>query len=391
MNTPRTAVLDVHKEGIMASMRDQFRRADTFLAELLQNGRRAGASRIDIEFDPATTVLAVTDDGSGIESPDLLFLIGRSGFREIVELARENPFGIGFAAALFAAGSIRIRTRGWSADFATADLLALQPVPIGAGGFAGTRIELTLHPERVRALLGKERLEAESLIPLIETLITGFPVPVWVDGQKLERPDALNEGYTGFPQGKLHIDFERTAPNGPVAVYLQGLPLEIDRLRPFHGYARWRGQGGKRTGTVRRAVVHLDSGAFRAQCPDRYAIVPDQGEAARHAINTAILAAWGGYLEARKAVLGGEDFALRHGDHCYEAEREDLLADTPLPPAYYRRLDEPPRQLRWDDDGVYRERAEEWLDLDRAVLSNGRVPRARGGMSAGRRQRAGRG
>ncbi len=202
-------------------MRDQFRRADTFLTELLQNGWRAGASRIGVDFEPDTTRPTITDDGSGIESPDILFLIGQSGFKEIADPARENPFGIGFAAALFAASLIRIRTRGWSADFATADLLALQPVPIGAGGFAGTRIELTLHPERVRALFGVKLLDAEQIIPLMETLVAGFPVPVWANGREIERPGPFGDGYS-----------------------------------------RWRGKGGRRTCVV-RCVPRPVSGSLR--------------------------------------------------------------------------------------------------------------------------------
>ena len=55
---------------------DRFR----LITELLQNGRRAGATRIDVAHDPDSEVPRVIDDGHGIEDFQKFLTFNESGW-----------------------------------------------------------------------------------------------------------------------------------------------------------------------------------------------------------------------------------------------------------------------------------------------------------------------
>lgn len=86
------------------------------LSEAMQNSRRAGASEIRIQVatdpaDPAKSVVIISDDGSGILDWSSLLIVAQSGWE--TELAdKEDAFGVGFAALLFSAREVIIRSRG---------------------------------------------------------------------------------------------------------------------------------------------------------------------------------------------------------------------------------------------------------------------------------------
>jgi hypothetical protein len=64
------------------------------LNELLQNARRAGASRVAISYDPASMSLTVSDDGSGIFRHGVTIDLGGSGWDGAMQ-ASEDPAGCG--------------------------------------------------------------------------------------------------------------------------------------------------------------------------------------------------------------------------------------------------------------------------------------------------------
>jgi len=81
------------------------------LGELMANSRRAGATKVEIDFAPETKTLVVRDDGCGIDCYQTLFTIAESGWdAEIVE--QEHPFGLGFLSALFACGHLEVESKG---------------------------------------------------------------------------------------------------------------------------------------------------------------------------------------------------------------------------------------------------------------------------------------
>jgi len=113
------------------------------LGELLQNSRRAGASRIDIACcaDKDGARLTLVDDGTGVADPQTMIALGDSGWNQRIHEA-EDPAGMGVFS--LAGKDTRISSRhtdadiGWSvhvpADGWTgAHDLAVQPLarPVG--------------------------------------------------------------------------------------------------------------------------------------------------------------------------------------------------------------------------------------------------------------------
>jgi len=84
------------------------------LSELIQNARRAGATRIDIAMTQATdtepAVFEIIDNGVGITDFTKLFTLSESGWS--ADNAPESPFGMGFFSVFYAAEHVTIESCG---------------------------------------------------------------------------------------------------------------------------------------------------------------------------------------------------------------------------------------------------------------------------------------
>lgn len=343
----QTVSLDVSRDGLVAHMRDQFVHSDTFLRELLQNSRRAGASQIDVQFDRESKVLVIADDGRGIAAPEDLFVLGRSGFRNDPGVERaENPFGMGFAASLFAASFISVRTRTFSCEFNTESALSFGGVNINTSYpgffFEGTRIELTLTESRAKTLFGVSEDAAGSLShfkeDLLARIVAGFPIPVRFNGNEISRPDALGEGFVEHSGLLVKVDFPAMADTRrgfhsfeSARCYFQGLPLNVDALsRAIQDDVN---------------VIHVGDG-FRLRTPDRDTIVDEQTSDFRKAQEAAFTAIWREHLARAKQEMDAEAFLTTWLSACKRFAPE-LLNDLPLAPGMYDVLDLPPRHERY--------------------------------------------
>ena len=97
--------------------------ADAFV-ELVQNSRRAGATRMDVgaqallEAEASGDIrVTVTDDGDGIADPAVLLSFGESGWDEDTA-RREDPAGIGVYALSKRGCTVSSRARGPLLDLA---------------------------------------------------------------------------------------------------------------------------------------------------------------------------------------------------------------------------------------------------------------------------------
>ena len=106
--------------------------ADAFV-ELIQNARRAGATRLDVVTDAVPEAEAsggirvtVTDDGDGIADPAVLLSFGESGWDEDTA-RREDPAGIGVYALSRRGCTVSSRVRGPLLDLAPGWRVALTP------------------------------------------------------------------------------------------------------------------------------------------------------------------------------------------------------------------------------------------------------------------------
>lgn len=331
--------LDVSKVGLFSHLEDQFTNSSTFVRELLQNARRAGASKVWITVDDAAGTLTVADDGCGVDKPEHLFTLGRSGFAENDDgLSSERPFGMGFCAALFTASRIRVATRGFSCDFIPKDALAFAPIAIGQGGFDGTEVRLWLTDDRIDAIRHLYRLNSERTVSSVfehalEKEVGGFPIPVIFNGREIDRPDSMDKGFQPCKAGWIRIDFERRRGDMQrrgdfPRLYGQGLALL--RLGPD----TW-----KRKHADGEVVVHLGS-QFRLRVPDREAVVQEQHSLASDLIREAIAEAWAEFLDEQARELSGDDF-VRAWFGAALTYQPRLLNDKPLPISVFEVLDAP--------------------------------------------------
>ncbi len=215
--------------------------ADT-LGELLQNARRAGATRVDIEI--ADGRVAVTDDGDGIADPAALLAFGQTAWRG--ETARrEDPAGMGvYALARCPDVAIRSRCR-----------------PRTAGGPAGPGWQVRLTPAH---FLGEEAAAVETIAdketPFGTRVVFSddrategdarraarhFPLPVTCGGKEIERVDFLKGSvYTEEWRGLL-IGIRTNEPSYGTrpefnfhGIVIGGSRLPVTRSIDAHWYAR---------------------------------------------------------------------------------------------------------------------------------------------------------
>lgn len=299
----------VSEEGTLRNQRHAFTDRYTLVTELLQNARRAGATRIDIDFDEMSGRLRVSDDGCGIEDFQKLLTFNESGWDEPTR-QEESPFGIGFSRCLYAATRCVVTSRGRRVDFDTRAALERQPVDVvedrTPASRAGRGTTVELHGVELPDLSGR-----------IGLLCAGFPVAVAFNGRLLERPWAADRlALAPTPIGGLWLCGTRDGRSSPdTAVFLQGLWV----LRPFD----------PRPGRVN--VLHLDSRQFTARLPDRDKLVDEDEQ--RRRIDATLGAAWRAVLEQAKARLPAAEFVMTYHAAMRAWGHLDLLNDVDVLPA----------------------------------------------------------
>lgn len=170
------------------------------LCELIQNSRRAGASLIElnvlsIDDEPH---LSIVDDGVGIDDPSVVLALGRSGW-DSATAKREDPAGMGVFSLAGRDIIIRSRARGapigWAISIPAEAWEDGRPIPVEACDRAiGTEIIVPLDPLWASALVGAARGAA-----------CHCPIPVALNGQKLERRDWLHGAKAIFEEDGVRI------------------------------------------------------------------------------------------------------------------------------------------------------------------------------------------
>ena len=286
--------------------------------ELIQNARRAGATKLHVVTDavPDDCIrVTVTDDGDGIADPAVLLSFGESGWDEDTA-GREDPAGIGVYALSKRGCTVSSRASG--------PLLDLAP---------GWGVELT--PD---CFLGKEEaavLEAdapwphgtaisftadESLVAIkgaIEAAARHCPLPVTFNGEPVER--------RAFLDGAVHAEQWRGLAFGVFRDRLRG--FNTPDLN-FHGL----------TLAVRLPTVDpIESGTWSVRadiqaCPELELVLP----ARKEAVETSVL------QEVRKAATLAIYRAMAAADPAPRIawtdrkKAADAGIDIPEPPAELR-------------------------------------------------------
>ena len=156
------------------------------LCELLQNARRAGATRVDITTvsSDGTHWLVVGDDGQGIDDPQNLISLGASDWCDAVRRA-EDPAGMGVFA--LAGRHVHITSATTTAGFM---------IEITPDAWTGER-DIAVTP--VNMACGTQiRFEIPSALKndtsrTIAAVAHFYPLPVWFNGVEQLREDFLKD------------------------------------------------------------------------------------------------------------------------------------------------------------------------------------------------------
>lgn len=186
MSLPATIHTSVGQSMISRVTRFYNNSAHDALIELLQNSRRAGATRVDIDsFELSDRpVLIIRDNGSGIDDPAKLVTLGDSGWNgEIAD--REDPAGMGVFS--LAGHRVEIRSfstaanQGWSVVIAaeaweSGAPLAIEPCAIERG---------------TEILIDMPSGWGDTLEAAVKKAAAYYPLQVFFQGEPCPRNDFL--------------------------------------------------------------------------------------------------------------------------------------------------------------------------------------------------------
>ncbi len=209
MNDTATIRARIHDSAIKRVTRTFAAGLPDIFTETLQNGRRAGATRVHVAVSGSdgNITVTVTDDGAGIADPAVLLSFGENGWSEDL-VRREDAAGMGMLSLARRGCTVSSRPRAPSGDPAPGWRVELQPAH-----FLG-EAEAAVHPAdgapwphgtavTFRAS-GSE--DAERIRRAIEQAARHYPLPVMFEdvpntpagGERLDR--------RAFLDGALHVE-----------------------------------------------------------------------------------------------------------------------------------------------------------------------------------------
>lgn len=327
MQTDTHVQVKINQRQALRNGRHMFTDRFAAVTELLQNGRRAGATVIHVEHDAAAQRLRVADDGCGIGDFQSLLTLHESGWPTALAEA-EQAFGVGFACCLYAARCVSVESNGRRLAFDTAAALDQQVLPVVE--------DATAAPGRTIVTL--EGVDIAGLDAHIARMVRGFPVRVFFNGVELRR--SHSDATPGFHRTAIGLVRLAGEDNGratlAAAWYLQGL------LVMANDYF---------CDNVCVNVVHLDPARFTARLPDRRTLI--DADQQRRVIDHVIADLWGEILTTKKAALPPEDFVQRYWRAAKSFGQAAVFNDVPLlPPEVCWQVADYPT---YDNDMAYRQ------------------------------------
>jgi len=299
--------VQVNATNLLENLRFAFTKSITVISELLQNARRAGASKVELTYHEEDKTFAIYDDGCGIADFQSLLTVAESGWCDEIKNT-EHPYGLGFLAALYSCDRIEAESIGGSVSFETAHAISFGEIPVAGDKISeGTRIVLSGFQTNVTEYT-------------IGQMVKGFPIPVFFNGQEMPRPDSmgsLESCYISelghFTLHGLHTGSKDTYTDN-TAIYLQGFKV--------HDTSRWAHFGEKN-------IVHLDPTMFNARMPDRDCLI--DSAAAVNRIKAEIRRIWAEHLRLKASELDNVTFLRRYEGAVMAVDRT-IFDDIPLLP-----------------------------------------------------------
>lgn len=352
-----TVRASINERKFFDSMKHLFASSYSVLGELMQNARRAGATRIDFTVDVEKKTASVIDDGHGITDFGVLMALCDSGWSEQVQLT-DKPFGMGLFSLFFAAESVKFRSGGQSLTVSLDDIVKKRDLIVQndseTTGIPGTRIELSGLSDKMTELsyyhpLGGNPTRVPSMFQEIERRAQGFPIQVFINGQECDR---------AYAQAALH------GAQTPIGFVSYPGVTDDSVLIPDVNRSQWFLQGlpiGGSAHTKQPISIHLDSVQFTARMPDRSELFDQSEQSAK--ISAALKEMVKNRLAQLKASMDPKDFALKHWDNAKVHHCLHLMDDVPwIPAKRFRTVDKVSKEgedvyglYSFNDDLVSRE------------------------------------
>jgi hypothetical protein len=160
------------------------------IAELFQNARRAGSSRIDVSIDESRSPAwaFIRDDGQGIASPEIFVTLGQSGWDTPVR-ETEDPAGMG----VFSLAGKRVTVTSRAEGMAAAWTATIPP----EAWLGEMDVELGLAEHAVGTTIAFELTDAwqDSLESAVARHARYLPIPVDFQQQACARQDFLEDAF----------------------------------------------------------------------------------------------------------------------------------------------------------------------------------------------------
>lgn len=240
--------------------------------ELIQNARRAGATRVEItitenESEDKSCTVTIHDNGSGMEDFQDLLTLGGSGWSAATE-AREDPAGMGFFCLCRSEVEVSSGNQFVKISPAVFAGTAAADVTKAAEWVSGTRIRFT----RCSA---KDALEQA-----LKRAAEFCPVPIMLEGTPIPQLDFLEgalhrEIIDGIEVGFATNFNHRYSHYGDDNWNFYGSRLK-HALKPLSGYLPPGKASPASPLSLHIRCNVLETGRVKLQLPDRRAIIEDE-------------------------------------------------------------------------------------------------------------------
>ncbi|RMD64001.1 hypothetical protein D6833_05045 [Candidatus Parcubacteria bacterium] len=263
MSKTNTVALKVNAGKLLETLKHAFDGTGSLLRELAQNAHRAGATKVEFDWNPEERTLTVEDDGDTPLDFDALLTLGKSGW-DLQTIEREQPFGLGFLSAIYASEHLTIESGAHRLSSSSRKILNQEEIEVEETAQArkGTRIELKLTEDASETLFPNGSAPSAHLFTF-----SGFPIRVFFNGKEAEREDsvqALRENAEVKSYEAEDMDVFIPVPDilkllrgkVTVSIFCQGFPLMAQNLTRYET---------RPDGDV---IVHLKKG-WTPRVPDR--------------------------------------------------------------------------------------------------------------------------
>ena len=209
MNDTATIRARIHDSAIRRVTRTFAATLTEAFTEILQNSRRAGATRVRVAVSGsgANLSVTVTDDGAGIADPGILLSFGENGWSEDL-VAAEDAAGMGMLSLARRGCTVSSRPRAANGEPAPGWRVALQPAHFLGEAEAAVRPDDTAPwPSGTTVTFAATGTEdADAIHKAIETAAWHYPLPVAFEHVPDTPAGGETLGRRAFLDGALHAE-----------------------------------------------------------------------------------------------------------------------------------------------------------------------------------------